>query len=79
MKVKELRDVMEDCWFRIVVFGIDPEDETVLFDQNEQYFAGKSTIIPDDIAKMEIDWVSVSDTNEIGDNCLFVVVKRKGE
>lgn len=80
MKVAELRDVMEDCWFRIVICGDESEDDVVLFDQYKQYCAGKPTIIPDDIAEMKVDWACVSDeANEIGDSGLFVAVKRKGE
>lgn len=79
MKVAELRDIMEDCWFRITVCGNEPEDDVILFDQNKQYLAGKSPMIPDNIAEMEVDWACVTDMNDIGDSCLFVAVKRKGE
>lgn len=79
MTVAELRDVMEDCWFRIALCNDEPKNDIILFDQSEAYLAGRSAMIPNDIAELEVDWACVTDNTKDGDSCLFVAIKRKGE
>ena len=69
MKVKELREVFDDAWFRIVKVNGDVEDDITIFDQSKW-----KTNIPKEIGEMEVSWVSVDTPTKDGDTVIFVAV-----
>ena len=79
MKVKELRSVIDDCWFVISVAGEEIEDDVELFNQYERYNAGLSTTIPSIIGNLEVDMACIDTPTEEGDSVLAVYVKDEEE
>lgn len=70
MKVKELRAIMDDCWFKIVKVGEEIEDDEVLCDQTKTH-----DYIPNDVGDYEVSWACVDSPTDDGDSVVFVAIK----
>ena len=70
MKVKELRAIMYDCWFKIVKVGEEIENDEILYDQTKT-----CDHIPNDIGEYEVSWACVDSPADNGDSVIFVAIE----
>ena len=74
MKVSDLRETLEDCWFLIGRRTLDNEDVKILFNQSQNSIEGKSTLIPNELLNQEISWACVDSPDARGDTVIYVEI-----
>ena len=70
MTVRELRNVFDDCWFRLLSDHLEDEngDYLVLFEEAHH------AIFPDFFLDREVKWACVSDDGDLRDYSSYVNV-----